>query len=270
MKTEIQIFENAEFGQIRTMVMPDGQVGFVGKDVCDVLGYSKARNAIAMHVEEDDALKWGLTDSLGRTQQTTFINESGLYSLILCSKLPKAREFKHWVTSEVLPQIRKTGEYSRKDAEVRQMMALMQKPETVMMMCKTMVSLDEQVKALLPKAEFAEAVMESEDTCTVAELAKLIYDQGVEIGQNRLFAWMRDHKYLGTSEHHWNVPQQKYIEAGLFKVKTSKPWYDEMGDAHYNVTPLVTGKGQEYFVRIFASGYASDLAHHGRGGNGGC
>lgn len=110
---ELKIFDNPAFGSIRTVEM-DGTPYFVGKDVAEVLGYAKPLNALTTHVDEDDSLKQGLTDSLGRVQETIIINESGLYSLILSSKLPKAKEFKHWVTSEVLPAIRKTGAYSKK------------------------------------------------------------------------------------------------------------------------------------------------------------
>lgn len=110
---EVKIFENPEFGQVR-MVVIDGEPWFVGKDVASVLGYEKERNAIQRHVDEDDALKRGVTDSLGRTQETTIINESGLYALIFGSKLPNAKKFKNWVTSEVLPSIRKTGAYGNR------------------------------------------------------------------------------------------------------------------------------------------------------------
>ncbi|MGO5138331.1 BRO family protein [Clostridium butyricum] len=110
MSKEIQIFKNEEFGQVRALEI-NGEPYFVGKDVAEVLGYVKPQNAIATHVDEDDTLKQGIIDNLGRTQQTTVINESGLYSLILSSKLPQAKKFKRWVTSEVLPQIRKTGSY---------------------------------------------------------------------------------------------------------------------------------------------------------------
>ena len=256
MKTEIQIFENPEFGQIRTMEMPDGQVGFVGKDVAEVLGYARPADAIRQHVEEDDKGVFKLPTP-GGTQATTVINESGLYALILSSKLPNARRFKHWVTSEVLPTIRKTGGYGRQmdvaSMSAQEMMEALRTPESIMLMCKTMADLDVKVQELTPKAEFAEAVMASDDTCTMAELAKLLFDNGVEIGQNRLFVWMRDHHFLGSSEHHRNVPMQRWVEAGLFKVKTSEPWYDDNGRSHYNITPLVTGKGQEYFVRRFLS-----------------
>lgn len=256
MENGICAFRHAQFGKIRTKLMPDGQVGFMGKDVAEVLEYSNTRDALRKHVDEEDKIDGvAICDAIGREQRVTFINESGLYSLILSSKMPKAREFKHWVTSEVLPQIRQTGGYGtgvNVDAmSAGQMMALLQSPDSIKMLCKTLVELDEKVQLLGPKAEFANAVMESNDTCTVAELAKLLYDQGIEIGQNRLFGWLRDHHYLGASDHHWNVPQQRWVEAGLFKVKTSEPWYDEYGNSHYNITPLVTGKGQEYFVRGF-------------------
>jgi len=108
---EVTIFENPEFGKIRTMLM-DGEPYFVGKDVAGILGYAKPENAVATHVDEDDTLKQGVIDGMGRTQKTTIINESGMYSLILGSKLPTAKKFKRWVTSEVLPSIRKTGSYS--------------------------------------------------------------------------------------------------------------------------------------------------------------
>lgn len=110
MNNTVQIFNNPDFGQIRTVII-DGEPWFVGKDVAEILGYVKARNAIAAHVDEDDALKQGITDELGRIQETILINESGLYSLILSSKLPMAKKFKHWVTSEVLPALRKAGHF---------------------------------------------------------------------------------------------------------------------------------------------------------------
>ena len=112
---EVKVFKNPvhpEFGELRVLEIDD-ELWFVGKDVAAALGYTKERNALDKHVDKDDALKRGVTDSMGRTQQMTIINESGLYSLILSSKLPSAKEFKHWVTSEVLPSIRKNGAYIR-------------------------------------------------------------------------------------------------------------------------------------------------------------
>jgi prophage antirepressor-like protein len=120
----IKVFNHDMFGDIRTMTNEQGETFFVGKDVAKALGYSKPRNAIAMHVDEDDALKWGLIDSIGRKQKAIFVNESGLYALVLSSKLPQARVFKRWVTSEVLPQIRMTGGYiPTHDGEGRQLTA---------------------------------------------------------------------------------------------------------------------------------------------------
>ena len=131
MNTQIQVYNNPEFGEIRTMVMPDGQVGFVGKDVARVLGYRDTVNALKLHVEDEDKARWQITTQFG-VKQTTFINESGLYALILSSKLPKAREFEHWVTSEVLPQIRQTGGYNPAnagDSGQRQLMEMLRSPE---------------------------------------------------------------------------------------------------------------------------------------------
>ena len=125
------MYENKEFGKIRTMVMPDGQVGFVGKDVARVLGYRDTVNALKLHVEDEDKARWQITTQFG-VKEATFINESGLYALILSSKLPKAREFKHWVTSEVLPQIRQTGGYipaNAGDSGQRQLMEMLRSPE---------------------------------------------------------------------------------------------------------------------------------------------
>ncbi len=151
---EIQIFRNEEFGEIRTIEI-DGQIYFVGVDVAKALGYIKPRNAIAKYVDEDDALKWGVTDSLGRVQKTTVINESGLYSLILSSKLERAKEFKHWVTSEVLPEIRRNGVYSKLSVEEMFSKVLNERIEAVVS-----VVIDEKVENIVDKA-VTEAVSET-------------------------------------------------------------------------------------------------------------
>ena len=262
MNNGIQVFQNAQFGPIRTQLR-DGQVWFVGKDVAVVLGYAKPRNAIAVHVDEEDKTT-ALIQGPGSNykSKTTFISESGLYSLILASKLPQAREFKHWVTAEVLPQIRQTGGYipfcEEDDEQTMMAHALLIAQRTVEYQREALKKANSElaVQDLLlerqrPKVEFADAVSISADTCTIAELAKIIYDQGVDIGQKRLFQWLRDNGYLGSNRHHWNMPQQKYIERGLFKVKSSNVWIDAQGKTHYAVTPVVTGMGVEYFVGIF-------------------
>lgn len=268
--SEIRIFENPEFGKIRTMELPDGQIGFVGKDVAEVLGYKDTRKAIQSHVDDEDKTTGVICPSGSNYKtQAVFINESGLYSLILSSKLPQAKAFKRWVTNVVLPQIRKTGGYIPVLENDSDEAVLKRAVEILMNTVKQKENIiDEQAELLKeqhnligeqniileeqqPLVEFAQTVGESHDTCTVAELAKLMCNMGIEMGQNRLFSMLRDLKYLGTSGHHWNVPQQRWIEAGYFVVKTSSPWYDKEGNAHYSITPLVTGKGQQFFINKF-------------------
>ena len=168
METNIQIFNNAEFGEIRTVIMSDGRIGFVGKDVAEVLGYNQSDKAINRHVDEDDRMKCTVIDSLGRNQMAIVINESGLYALILASKLPKARNFKHWVTDDVLPKIRQTGAYLTHE----KMMEVMTQPESVMTLCKHLIALDEKVTQLMPLAEYAEDVLLSSTCYTMTEVAK--------------------------------------------------------------------------------------------------
>ena len=242
----IQVFHHEQFGEIRTMTMPDGQVGFVGKDVAEVLGYSKPQNAIAMHVDKDDTLKWGITDSLGRMQKTTFINESGLYALILSSKLPKAREFKHWVTSEVLPQIRKTGGYINVDEndDDNTIMA-----KALLVAQKTIAQKVAQIEAQRPKVMFAEAVTACEDSILIRDLAKLITQNGVKIGQGRLFYWLRLHGYIFQRE---TRPIQKWVEKGYFRVCV-RTYTDVYGRTRTSSTTKITGRGAEYFINHFVA-----------------
>ena len=243
---ELQKFIHPQFGEIRTMMMADGQVGFVGKDVAEVLGYKLPRKAILDHVEKDDVLKWNLIDAMGRNQLTTFINESGLYSLILSSKLPQAREFKHWVTSEVLPQIRRTGGY----------IPVREEDDEKTILCKALMIYRrtiEEKEALLeeqkPKVLFAEAVTSCEDSILIRDLAKLLTQNGVKIGQARLFYWMRLHGYLFQHE---TRPIQKWVEKGLFDTTVT------LVNTHHGtkerITTKVTGKGQRYFIDGFVSG----------------
>lgn len=261
----MRIFENPDFGAIRTMELPDGQVGFVGKDVAELLGYERPDNAIRNHVEEDDKLMHQISAS-GQRRNVWFINESGLYSLILSSKLPTARAFKRWVTSEVLPQIRQTGGYIpvKEEDDEKTILAkavqilqktVEQKQSIIEMRELEIKNQDKQLEKQRPMVEFAQAVSQSEDTCTIAELAKLLYQKAkIEVGQNRLFQWMREHLFLCTAAHHRNEPFQKWVETGYFTLKNTEPWYDRNGMSHYSVTPLVTGKGQEFFVNGFLNG----------------
>ena len=240
---EIQIFKHEKFGNIRT-INKDGEPWFVGKDVAEVLGYADTRKAIRMHVDDDD--KGGdILSTPGGRQQITIINESGLYSLILSSKLPQAKEFKRWVTNEVLPQIRKTGGYiPLNDCEdTGEIMA-----RALMIAQRTIEQKDALLEMQKPKVRFAEAVTGSDDSILIGELAKLITQNGYEIGRTRLFDWLRRNGYLFKNS---TEPIQKWVEKGLFETKVSII-HTHHGE-HEVLTTKVTGKGQRYFIDVFLS-----------------
>lgn len=244
---QIKIFENPEFGKVRTVEM-DGKPYFVGKDVAEALGYSKPLNALSVHVEKDDSLKQGLTDSLGRKQETILINESGLYSLILSSKLESAKRFKHWVTSEVLPSIHKSGGYiaGQEQMSDSELMA-----KALLVAQKQIEERNAQIERMRPKEIFADAVSASQTTILIGELAKLIRQNGVDIGQNRLFSWLRENGYLvkrkGTD---YNQPTQKSANLGILTTKETIIAHSN-GSTEIKKTVKVTGKGQQYFINKF-------------------
>ena len=240
--TEIQIFQNPLFGEVRTVKLPEGQVGFVGKDVATALGYAKSDKAINQHVETDDKLRYQIGTS-GQKREMIIINESGLYSLILSSKLPQAKEFKHWVTSEVLPQIRQTGGYipvKQEDDELTIM------ARAHMIMQKTIEKKNKIIEAQRPLVDFANAVTSSKGSILIGELAKLITQNGFEIGRTRLFRWLRNQGYLFQ---HSTAPIQKWVERGLFETHVTLVSTNH--GAKEMVTTKVTGKGQEYFINLF-------------------
>lgn len=238
--------------QIRALTI-EGEPYFVGKDVAEVLGYSNSRKAIADHVDSEDK---GVTKcyTLGGTQQTTIINESGLYSLILSSKLPDAKKFKRWVTSKVLPTIRKHGAYmtdAKAAAIVTDKGSL---ADLLQQAAEQLKRKDIQIEQMKPKALFADAVSTSDTPILVGELAKILHQNGVSMGQNRMFRWLRDNGYLiskkGTS---YNMPTQWAMELGLFKIKENAITHSD-GHVTITKTPKVTGKGQVYFVNKFVGG----------------
>lgn len=234
---------------VRTVTVNDTPY-FVGKDVAEILGYAKARNALSTHVDSDDALKWGVMDELGRKQETTIINESGLYSLILSSRLPQAKEFKRWVTSEVLPTIRKNGMFAtdelldNPDFAIATLQRLKEEREAKKL-------LEAKIEADRPKVLFADAVSASHTSILVGDLAKLISQNGYKIGGNRLFVWLRENGYLIKRKgSDWNMPIQRSMEMKLFEIKESTITHP---DGHISVskTVKVTGKGQQYFINKF-------------------
>lgn len=243
---ELQIFKNEEFGQMRTLTIHD-EPWFVGRDVATALGYSNPSKTIKDHVDSEDK---GVTKryTLGGEQELTIINESGLYSLILSSKLPSAKRFKRWVTSEVLPSIRKNGGYIDGQGTLsdEELMA-----KALMVAQNTIKSKNKEIERMRPKEIFANAVSASETTVLVGELAKILRQNGINIGQNRLFDWMRENGYLirrdGSDK---NMPTQRSMEMGLFEIKETIISHSD-GHTTINKTPKVTGKGQLYFINLF-------------------
>ena len=245
----MQIFKNEEFGDIRTVQL-NNEIYFVGKDVAAALGYERSTKAIQDHVSEEDRDEVPIQDSIGRMQKTPVINESGVYALIFGSKLESAKRFKHWVTSEVLPSIRKHGVYAvdelleNPDIAIKAFTALKEEREKN----RLLQSDNERMK---PKEIFADAVATSHTAILIGDLAKLLKQNGVETGQKRLFVWMREHGYLIKRKGvDWNMPTQKSMEMGLFEVKESTVNNPD-GSARINKTTKVTGKGQQYFINKF-------------------
>lgn len=249
---DIQIFNNPEFGEIRTVNI-NNEPWFVGKDIAQILGYAKPLNALAMHIDEDDSLKQGLTDGLGRKQETIFINESGLYSLVLSSKLPTAKKFKRWVTSEVLPTIRKHGAYMTAETLENALLS----PDYLIKIATRLKEEQEArrkaeavIEANRPKVIYADAVSVSDDVVSIGKLANFLNQNGVNTGRNRLIRWMQDNGYLIRYGRDHNTPTQKAMDLGLFKVKQTTIT-SANGSVKLTRTSLVTGKGQQYFVNKF-------------------
>ena len=240
---EVKIFNSREFGDVRTVTI-NGEPWFVGKDVAEALGYSNSRDALTKHVCSEDK---GVAecDTLGGKQKLGIINESGLYALIFGSKLESAQRFKHWVTSEVLPAIRKTGGYQMQAPQGKELLAL-----AVLEAQKTIEAQNEEIERMRPKEIFADAVSTSHTSILIGDLAKLLKQNGVDTGQRRLFAWMRENGYLIKRKGaDWNMPTQKAMEMGLFEVKESTVNNPD-GSVRINKTTKATGKAQIYFLNL--------------------
>lgn len=244
---QLQIFENPEFGAVRTVEI-DGEPWLVGKDVAQALGYTNPQKAIRDHVDDEDK---GVNESFTvNGTQGILINESGLYSLVLSSKLPTARKFKHWVTSEVLPSLRRHGLYAADE--------LLNNPDLMIRAMEELKAeraranaLAEKVERDAPKVLFAESVAASQHSILVFDLAKILRQNGVQIGGNRLFEWLRTNGYLIRRKgSDWNMPTQRAVEMGLFEIKETSVTHAD-GHVTVNKTPKVTGKGQQYFINLF-------------------
>ena len=244
---ETQLF-NFKGQQVRTVTI-NNEPYFVGKDIADILGYQNPSRDINRHVDEEDRQNYQ-NGSLASNRGMTVINESGLYSLILGSKLPTAKEFKHWVTSEVLPSIRKHGAYMTDKKAFDVVHNANGLADLLQQAADQLKAKDIQIAEMKPKALFADAVSTSNSSILIGQLAKILRQNGVSIGQNRLFAWMRKHGYLGTRGSNRNVPTQRSMELGLFKTKETVINHSD-GHTTVNITTKVTGKGQQYFIQKF-------------------
>ena len=244
MENAVQIFKSDEFGQVRTVEIAN-EPWFVGKDVADALGYVDTADAIKKHVDPEDKLTRRFADS-GQNREMYIINESGMCDLVFSSKLPTAKKFKHWVTSEVLPAIRKHGGYLTPE-KVEEVLL---NPDTIITLATNLKAEQEkrkaaelQIEADRPKVVFADSVSVSHTNILISELAKVLKQNGVpDMGQNRLFQWMRDNNYLisrrGTD---YNMPTQKSMEMGLFCIKETTVNHSD-GHTSISRTPKLTGK----------------------------
>lgn len=245
MSNEIQqfYFNNAA---LRTLTDEAGEPWFVAKDVCDILEISNPSDALK-RLDDDERSRF----NLGRQGETNIVNEAGLYALVLGSRKPEAHEFKRWVTHEVLPQIRKTGGYiptSESDSDEDIMArAVLVAQKTIERKNQQIAEQQTRIVELEPKARFADAVAASDGTCLIGELAKMLRQNGLDIGQNRLFEILRQDGYLGKTGSNRNVPTQKAMDLGLFRIKETAITHSD-GHVTINRTAKVTGKGQTYFI----------------------
>lgn len=263
----IQMFSNPEFGEIRTLETENGKVLFCGKDIAIALGYADTAQAIRNHCK---GVVLRTTPTSGGIQTLKFIPEGDVYRLIAHSKLPKAVEFESWVFDEVIPTIMKTGGYSlanqktpsyaiedpvararawADEMEEKQKQIAMQ-TKCIQDQARQIETQSEQLAIAAPKVEFADAISASSDAITVGELAKLIAANGIEIGGNRLFAYLRSRKYLLSSKSRWNEPTQYSMKQGLFDI-SEIVWYDREGNSHIKPATKVLPKGQQYFISQF-------------------
>ena len=241
---ELQIFENREFGSVRTTEI-DGKPYFSAVDIAEALGYANPRDAVSRHckgVVKRDTL------TRGGQQAINFIPEGDIYRLVVRSNLPSAERFESWVFDDVIPQIRQTGGYQLPQTYAEALRALADKAEQN-------EKLTAQIEIMRPKEIFADAVAASKTSILIGELAKLITQNGYQIGQTRLFKWMRERGYLIKDGSSKNMPMQRYVQQGLFEIKESNVQNPD-GSVRITKTTKVTGKGQQYFINKFLGGIA--------------
>lgn len=252
---QLQAFNNTEFGQVRTMVI-NGSPWFVAKDVCECLDINNSRQALA-RLDSDEKNSVILNDGTPGNPEKGIVNEYGLYSLVLSSRKPSAKAFKRWITHEVIPAIRKHGAYMTGETLEQALTS----PDFLIRLATELKTEQEarkmaeaQIEADKPKVLFADSVAASHGSILVGELAKLLNQNGIDIGQNRLFNWLRENGYLicrkGTD---YNMPTQRSMEMQLFSIKETAITHSD-GHVSISKTVKVTGKGQLYFVNKFLKG----------------
>lgn len=252
---QLQVFNNQEFGQVRTMMI-DGSPWFVAKDVCECLDINNSRQALA-RLDSDEKNSVILNDGTPGNPEKGIVNEYGLYSLVLSSRKPSAKTFKRWITHEVVPAIRKHGAYMTGETLEQALTS----PDFLIRLATELKTeqearrlAEQKIEADKPKVLFADSVAASHGSILVGELAKLLNQNGIDIGQNRLFNWLRENGYLicrkGTD---YNMPTQRSMEMQLFNIKETAITHSD-GHVSISKTVKVTGKGQVYFVNKFLKG----------------
>ena len=250
MSNKIQVFQNQEFGELRTVVK-DGEPWFVAKDVCMALDLADTHKAVE-RLDEDERNSIPITDAIGRLQDTYCVSESGLYALVLGSRKPQAHAFKRWVTHDVIPSIRKHGAYMTPETIEKVLL----NPDTIIQLATNLKDEQEKRKAAeakieadKPKVLFADSVGSSRQSILIREMAKLLKQNGVDLGEKRFFSWLRANGYLISCGDDYNLPTQYSMERGLMIIR-ERTYTD---DVHTRImrTPMITGKGQQYFIRKF-------------------
>lgn len=248
---DIRLFDNPEFGQIHAFANSEGVPCFIAREVTDALALDRT----AVRKLDDDEKGVRLMHTLGGDQEVSTVTEPGFYKLVMRSRKPEAKAFQRWVTHEVLPALRRDGGYMvARDETPEQTMA-----RAVLLAQQTIDRQKSRIAELEPKALFADAVAASDGTCLVGELAKMMRQNGVDVGQNRLFAMLREDGYLGNVGQNRNVPTQRAMDLGLFRIKETAVTHSD-GHVTISRTPKVTGKGQQYFVKRYCGGLQQVLA----------
>ena len=262
---EVQIFNNEEFGKVRTVRLEDGP-WFVGKDVAEILGYRNPNEAIIDHVDDEDKFLRGnrgsemlklfnslkeMQENFGR-QDNWFINESGVYALVFGSKLPTAKKFKHWVTSDVLPTLRKTGSYVMSDVQQRiqsdPMFAAEYFAKHFLEVAKDRDKLAKQIEDEKPMTELGKGITKAVNDISIGEMAKILHQNGVDTGRTRFFQTLRDDGYLMEQDGEKNIPTQKAMNLGVLRVIEGTITLPHTNITRTTHKAMVTGKGQAYFL----------------------